>query len=188
MTHSYRDREGHHSIQYLYISFNPVDQLGYSAVDAWFIAPSTALPPAYHPCQSPVPTGCLTHQGSTTVSLNTGPNHLATIVDQVLNNVCRFYGDWSETDASLTWIIYCIVKNIVHKPVSGRFIRRFYITGCIPGRSPLLRPWCQHKSFEGLGTRRRRSGGSRQIELSPWPEPALAHLTQSLTENRKRKE
>ena len=54
-----------------------------------------------------------------------------------------------------------------HKLVSVRFIWRLYISGCLPGRCPLLPPWCQHKSSEELGTRRRRLGGSRRIELSP---------------------
>ena len=72
----------HHIVQYLYVSFNPVDQLGYSAVDAWLIAPSAALSPAHHPCQPPLPTGCLTHQGSTAVPLHTGTNRLGDIAEQ----------------------------------------------------------------------------------------------------------
>lgn len=68
------------------MSFNPGDQLGYSAVDAWFVASSAALSPAHHACQPPVPTGCLTHQGPTTVPLETGHNHLSDILRLHLNN------------------------------------------------------------------------------------------------------
>lgn len=56
---------------YLCVLFNPREQLGHSAVDAWFIGLCTALPPAHDPCQPPVPVWCLTHQGSTTVPLKT---------------------------------------------------------------------------------------------------------------------
>lgn len=148
--HKGKNKQGYHFTQYLYISFNPAYHFSNPAVDAWFILPSTALSPAHHPCQPPVPTGRLTHQRSTTVPLKT-------------EKIFSFKSDikWSETDV--------------------RFMRGFYIIGCIPGRSPPLPPWCQHKSSEELGTCHRYLGGSRQTELWPWPVPALTHLTQSLT-------
>lgn len=61
-----------HFMKYLCIALNPADQLGHSAVNTWLIAPTAALSPAHHSCQPPVPAGCLTDQGSTTVSLETG--------------------------------------------------------------------------------------------------------------------
>lgn len=59
-----------------------------------------------------------------------------------------------------------------------------YFTGCLPGRSPPLHSWCQHKSSEELGTCRRRLAGSRWIELLLSPEPVLAHLTHSLNKQK----
>lgn len=72
--------EGLRAIKYLHIAFNPAEQLGYSAVDAGFIAPTAPLSPAHHPGQPPVAAGRLAHQGSPAVSLQTGPNQLASIL------------------------------------------------------------------------------------------------------------
>lgn len=72
--------EGHRVIKYLYIAFNPADQLGYSAVDAGFIASTAPLSPAHYPGQPPVAAGRHAHQGSPAVSLRTGPDQLASIL------------------------------------------------------------------------------------------------------------
>lgn len=77
--------------------------------------------------------------------------------------------------------IFSFKSDIKWSETDVRFMRGFYITGCIPGRSPPLPPWCQHKSSEELDTCHRHLGGSRRTELWPWPVPALTHLTRSLT-------
>lgn len=84
--------EGHRLIKYLYIAFNPADQLGYSAVDAGFIASTAPLSPAHHPGQPPVAAGRLAHQGSPAVSLRTGPNQLSSILQAEFGMVQIWWG------------------------------------------------------------------------------------------------
>lgn len=139
----------------LYIAFNPLDQLGNSAVDARFVGPPTAFSPAHHSCQPPRPSGRFTYQGSTTVSLKKWTSRYSS------SHVSHVPILWQQ---HTVWI--CV-----------RQVYRLFIS---PDRSPPLRSWSRHKSCGELGSSRRHLAGSRWTGLLLLPEPVVALLTHSL--------